>query len=84
MSDVPDPTSPQMKATDTTNYLLGGIGAKLDIVLGNQSNYDERLRAVEAVIAALPKRYPWFSIVTGIAGIAALVGFALTFIIHTP
>lgn len=69
---------PPMKAQDTTNFLLGGLNAKLDIVIGNQSSYEARLHDVEVVIAALPKRYPWFSIVGGVSGIGAIVLSAIT------
>lgn len=75
--DTPD-LNPPMKAQDTTNYLLGGLNAKLDIVIGNQTSYEVRLRDVESVIAALPKRSPWFAIVGGVSGIGAIVLSAIT------
>lgn len=69
-----------MPPQDTTNYLLGNVNAKLDLVLSNQTSYDGRLRDVEgkvvgilAALAALPKRTPWHSVAAGIGSIAAAV-----------
>lgn len=75
--DTPD-AGPPMKAQDTTNFLLGGLNAKLDIVIGNQSGYEARLHDVEVAIAALPKRAPWFSVVGGVAGVGAIVLSGIT------
>lgn len=65
-----DPST--MKPADQTNYLLGGLNAKMDAVISAQSGYDSRLRVVEAFMSSTPRRAPWPMVVTGIAGIGAI------------
>ena len=70
-------TEPPMKPADTTNFLLGGMNAKLDTVLSNQVGYEDRLRKVEEIVSALPKRTPWPSVAAGIGSIAAIAVAAI-------
>lgn len=67
---------PVLNPKDTTNFLLGGISAKVDTVLANQTTYDDRLRTVEGqvqgILTALPKKTPWYSVAAGIGSIAAV------------
>lgn len=69
-----------VKPQSETLYLLGGLNAKMDVVIGSQAAYENRLRAVEAVVAALPKRQPWTTVAAGFASIAALVLAIITVI----
>lgn len=72
-----DITGP-LKPADTTIYLLGGLNAKMDTVISAQAGYDTRLRTVEALVASIPRRSPWYAIVGGISGIGALIVVAIT------
>lgn len=66
-----------MKPQDTTIYLLGGLNAKMDAVIGAQAGYDTRLRALEGLVQTLnahdiPKT-PWYVVAGGLSGIASLL-----------
>lgn len=69
-----NPVKPQSEVL----FLLGGLNAKMDSVLGTQQSYDARLSKVEVAIAELKvtqptPRPPWYSVVGGISGLGATV-----------
>lgn len=69
-----NPVKPQSEVL----YLLGGLNAKMDAVIGAQQGYDTRLSKVEVAIAEIKvtqpaPRPPWYSVVAGISGLGAIV-----------
>lgn len=66
-----------VKPQSETLYLLGGLNAKMDVVLASQTGIESRLHTVENDVATLkaqqaPKA-PWWSVLAGVGSIVAII-----------